>query len=353
MLQKALQHIGNNRNTNVYFSLFLTFRILIFLAIVKSLFFVLFIIADCQFSFAQDTAKTFSTYQFTVPGSAIQCKMEPIKAGSFLMGSSDKDESRKKDEGPQRMVTIAAFWMGAYEVTRDEYDVFYNDATTSENSKLDAVTRPSPQYIDFSLGMGKEGGYPVNSLSQRAAIMYCRWLYNKTGVFYRLPTEAEWEYACRAGTTTSYYFGNDEKQLDKYAWYKNNSDNKFQKTGLKLPNAWGLFDMLGNISEWTMDHYDEKLLESMADKADNPIVAPTKSNYPKALRGGSYMDEANKLRSANRFKSDPSWNRRDPQIPKSKWWLTDAPFVGFRIIRPLQQPAAEQANEFYKQYLGN
>ena len=127
-------------------------------------------------------------------------------AGSFLMGSSDDEKNREKDEGPQRTVTIAAFWMGAFEVTRDEFDVFYKDETTSENSEVDAVTRPSPQYVDLSWGMGKEGGYPVNSLSQYAALMYCRWLYNKTGVFYRLPTEAEWEYACRAGTTTRYLF---------------------------------------------------------------------------------------------------------------------------------------------------
>jgi formylglycine-generating enzyme required for sulfatase activity len=319
---------------------------------VKKIFLLLFVLSNFQLSFAQDTANAFSIYKFKLPGSSIECKMVPVKAGSFLMGSPNSEQSRKHDEGPQKTVAIAAFWMGAYEVTRDEFDVFYSDVTTSENSKVDAVTRPSPQYIDFSLGMGKEGGYPVNSLSQHAAIMYCRWLYNKTGIFYRLPTEAEWEYACRAGTTTRYYFGNDEKQLDKYAWYKSNSDSKFQKTGLKLPNAWGLYDMLGNVCEWTLDHYDEKLMENMADKAENPFVAPAKSRYPKALRGGSYMDDANQLRIANRFKSDPSWNRRDPQIPKSKWWLTDAPSVGFRIIRPLQQPTAEQANEFFKQYLG-
>jgi len=348
-----LQHIGNNLNTNVYFSLFFIFPTKIFITIVKKLFALLLVILSCQLTHAQDSVKVFTTYQFTLPGSNIQYKMEPIKAGTFLMGSSDKEENRKKDEGPQRSITIAAFWMGAYEVTRDEFDVFYSDATTSENSKVDAITRPSPQYIDFSLGMGKEGGYPVNSLSQHAAIMYCRWLYNKTGIFYRLPTEAEWEYACRAGTTTSYFFGNDQKQLDNYAWYKNNSDNKFQKVGLKLPNAWGLYDMLGNVCEWTMDHYEEKRMDSLTNKAENPFVAPNKTRYPKALRGGSFMDDANELRIAKRFKSDPSWNRRDPQIPKSKWWLTDAPSVGFRIIRPLHQPTVEQANEFFKQYLGN
>ena len=315
----------------------------------------LFVIFICIFSYqllsAQDSVKTFTSYSFIIPGSTIQCKMVPIKSGSFLMGSSDDEKNRSQDEGPQRTVTIAAFWMGAFEVTRDEFDFFYNDATTSENSKVDAVTKPSPQYIDFSLGMGKEGGYPVNSLSQYAALMYCRWMYNKTGIFYRLPTEAEWEYACRAGTTTRFYFGNDGKQLDNYCWYKNNSNNKFQKVGLKLPNAWGLYDMLGNVLEWTLDHYDEKRMKDMPDKVDNPFVAPEKAKYPKVLRGGSFLDEAIDLRCANRFQSDPLWNRRDPQIPKSKWWLTDAAGVGFRIIRPLVQPDAEEVNDFFKQYL--
>ncbi|MEO5893770.1 MAG: SUMF1/EgtB/PvdO family nonheme iron enzyme [Ferruginibacter sp.] len=319
----------------------------------KKLFVILLCIAGGEMINAQDSVKTFSTYKFTIPGSQLESKMVPINAGSFTMGSAATEKNRESDEGPQKKVTVAAFWMGAYEVTRDEFDVFYKDEATSANSTVDAVTRPSPQYIDFSLGMGKDGGYPVNSLSQYAALMYCRWLYTKTGVFYRLPTEAEWEYACRAGTTTVFYFGNDEKELGKYAWYKDNSDKKFQKTGLKLPNAWGLYDMLGNVSEWTLDHYDEKRMEAMPDKTSNPFIAPNMARYPKALRGGGYADEAVQLRCAHRLKSDPSWNRRDPQIPKSKWWLTDAPTIGFRIIRPLEQPSTEKINEFYKQYLGN
>jgi len=307
----------------------------------------------CSFStHAQDSVKIFTAYEFTLPGSALQTRMVPVEAGSFLMGSSDNEKGREGDEGPQRKVTVAAFWMGTFEVTRDEFDVFYKDATTSENVALDAVTRPSPQYVDLSWGMGKEGGYPVNSLSQYGALMYCRWIYNKTGVFYRLPTEAEWEYACRAGSTTRFYFGNDEKQLDNYAWYENNSDRKFKKVGLKLPNAWGLYDMLGNVCEWTLDHYEAKRMEEMGENTTNPVIAPNKSKYPKALRGGGFMDEAAQLRSANRTKSEPLWNHRDPQIPKSKWWLTDAAAVGFRIICPLEQPNAEQANQFFKDYLG-
>lgn len=300
---------------------------------------------------AQDTSN-FTSYQFNVPNSSLQCKMVPIKAGSFTMGSPDAEKGRKSDEGPQHKVNISAFWMGVYEVTRDEFDVFFKDATTSQNVAMDAVTRPSAQYVDLSWGMGKEGGFPVNSMSQYAALMYCRWLYAKTGIFYRLPTEAEWEYACRAGTTTRFYFGDDEKELGKYAWYEENSEDKFHKVGQKLPNAWGLYDMLGNVCEWTLDHYDPKRLETLTDNITDPVVEPNKSKYPKVLKGGGYKDEALRLRSASRFKSDPLWNYRDPQIPKSKWWLTDAAYVGFRIIRPLVQPSADQVNEFFKSYLG-
>jgi formylglycine-generating enzyme required for sulfatase activity len=302
---------------------------------------------------AQNVDDNFKAYEQLVPGSSLPYKMVPIPAGTFLMGSSSKDQNHSADEEPQRHVDISAFWMSAYEVSRDEFDVFFKDERVSQNDAVDAVTRPSPQYIDFSLGMGKEGGYPVNSLSQHAALMYCRWLYIKTGIFFRLPTEAEWEYACRAGSTTTYYFGNDISELNKYAWYNANSENKFHKSGQKLPNAWGLYDMLGNVSEWTLDHYEEKMLENLADKTKDPFVKVAAARYPKVLKGGGYADDAAHLRIATRIKSDPSWNKRDPQIPKSKWWLTEASSVGFRIVRPLNQPSAEEANAFYKKYLGS
>jgi formylglycine-generating enzyme required for sulfatase activity len=302
-------------------------------------------------SSAQTAADSFKVYEQTVPGAALHFKMMPIKGGLFVMGSNEREKNRNSDEGPQKTIIISAFWMDAFEVSRDEFDVFYKDENTPQNT-VDAVTRPSQQYIDFSLGMGKENGYPVNSLSQYSALMYCRWLYAKTGIFYRLPTEAEWEYACRAGTTTTYYFGDDSSQLKNYAWYAGNSNNKFQKSGQKLPNAWGLYDMLGNLSEWTLDHYDEKALDKIKDKTTDPTPAFSPARYPKVLKGGGYADEATSLRIANRIKSDPSWNRRDPQIPKSKWWLTEASSAGFRIIRPVKQPTKEDAKDFFNKYLG-
>ena len=292
----------------------------------------------------------FTLYDQNIPGSQLKYKMIPIKGGEFLMGSALDEKNRKKDEGPQRKVTVSSFWMGAFEVTHDQFDIFFKDETIPQNSKVDAVTRPTAQYIDLSWGMGRGGGYPVNSMSQGAAIMFCKWLYQKTGVFYRLPTEAEWEYACRAGSASPYFFGGNENDLDQYAWFKGNSSNKYHKVGQKKPNAFGLYDMLGNVSEWTMDQYDSSYFAKITDGVQDPAHPPL-SRYPKTLKGGSFLTDKSELRSANRLQSEARWNRRDPQIPKSRWWLTDAMDVGFRIVRPLKQPTNEEAKEYYALYL--
>ena len=297
----------------------------------------------------QNNNAAFVPYQQKIEGSQLAFKMVPIQAGKFIIGSKATEKNRKADEGPQKEIQVAAFWMSAYEVTRDELDVFLKDESTSQNITDDAITRPSAQYVDLSWGMGKEGGYPANSMSQRTAIMYCRWLYEKTKIFYRLPTEAEWEYACRAGTQTAYYFGNDPSLLGKYAWYAKNSEDKFHKVGLKLPNAWGLYDMLGNLMEWTLNHYTPNAYMEYKSIDIVPVANPKK--YPKSVRGGGFSETAIELRSANRLHSDPVWNKRDPQIPKSKWWLTEAKNIGIRLVRPHVQPSEQEINEFFKTYL--
>jgi formylglycine-generating enzyme required for sulfatase activity len=266
--------------------------------------------------------------------------MRAIKGGGFLMGDTDK-----------KPVSVSDFWIGAYEVTHDQFSAFYKDETITQGSKVDAITRPTAQYIDLSWNMGKEGGFPVNSMSVDAAVMFCRWLYVKTGIFYRLPTEAEWEYACRAGTSSTYPFGDNPGQMDAYAWHAQNSENKYQKTGTKKPNGWGLYDMLGNVAEWTLDQYEEDYFTVIGPNAKDPLVQP-KTRYPRSIRGGSYVDEPADLRPGLRRFSEPSWNQRDPQVPKSRWWLTDGMFVGFRILRPKLQPTKEEAEKFYTLYLG-
>lgn len=304
----------------------------------------------CMAADAQQDAKSFESYSQVVPGSEHKFNMVPIPGGTFTMGTPVSETGRKPEEGPQKKVMISPFWMGATEVTHDEFLVYFNDETFKRNEMVDAVTRPTTQYIDLSWGMGKQGGFPFNSMSQLTAMMYCKWLYNKTGIFYRLPTEAEWEYACRAGTTSTYYFGNDSKLINDYAWHSENSEDKYQKVAQKKPNAWGLYDMLGNVAEWTIDQYSDTYFDSLKDGAKDPITEPT-SKYPKTVKGGGYSDAAANLRCGARFRSEPSWNKRDPQIPKSKWWLTDAAAVGFRIVRPLKQPTAEEAEAFYSRYM--
>ena len=298
---------------------------------------------------AQQTSASFEMYEQKLLVGNLRFAMVPIPAGKFKIGSTITASKINTDETPQKEIALDAFWMSATEVTRDVFDVFLKDENTSQNSDVDAITRPSPQYVDLTWGMGKEGGYPANSMSQYAAFMFCKWLYKQTGIFYRLPTEAEWEYASRAGTTTPYYYGTDPNTLSKYAWFQKNSTNKYQKVAQKLPNAWGLYDILGNLMEWTTDHYLPNRYASIEPK--NPMVAPTQGVYPKVLRGGSFLSDASICRNGKRIKSDPIWNRRDPQIPKSKWWLTEAKDVGIRLVRPLQQPTPEQVDQFFSSYL--
>ncbi len=299
--------------------------------------------------FIHVNGQPLSTELVAIPGTDLSIKMIQLSGGSFLMGNNNSINANEK---PARKVTVSPFWMGAFEITHDQFDAFFKDDQTSQGSKVDAITRPTPQYIDLSWNMGKEGGYPVNSMSVDGALMFCRWLYEKTGKFYRLPTEAEWEYACKAGTSTKYYFGNDFTKLPQYAWFKSNSNNKYQKVGLKKPNPWGFYDMLGNVAEWTMDQYDAAYYKKMTDGETDKIVLPS-SRYPRTIRGGSYMDDGKLLSSTSRQFSQTSWNKRDPQLPKSRWWLTDGMFVGFRIVCPVNQPTKEEAEKIYKLYLGN
>ncbi len=123
-------------------------------------------------SWAQQPATNFTRYEQSLPGSTLRFTMQPIPAGTFLLGSPATEKRRETDEGPQQKIKLSAFWMSTHEVTRDAFDVFFKDENTSANDDVDAITRPSPQYIDLSWGMGKEGGFPVNSMSQMAALMY-------------------------------------------------------------------------------------------------------------------------------------------------------------------------------------
>jgi len=187
----------------------------------------------------------------------------------------------------------------------------------------------------MSFGMGKDG-YPAISMTQHAANKYCQWLSSKTGHFYRLPTEAEWEYACRAGTTTAYSFGDDASQIGDTRGTGKNSDFKYQKVGRKSRIRGAFTTWHGNATEWCLDQYEPKLRRSSSvPSANDPWVKAT-APYPHAVRGGSWDDPPEMLRSSARRGSDKSWKQQDPQLPKSIWYHTDAQFLGFRIIRPLK-----------------
>ena len=314
-----------------------------------------FLLVFFSFCFSYSQSE-FTAYNQLILNKNYNLEMVPIKGGEFLMGSPLYEKNRLADEGPVRKVKIDSFWMAKYETTWNLYTLFMAreldnlQQPFSENSEVnidvDGVSGATTPYVEMSFGMGTEG-YPAISMTQLAAKKFCQWLSAMTGNFYRLPTEAEWEYACRAESESPYYFGNDSNDLDKYGWYKNNSNNKYQKVGQKLPNKWGLYDMHGNVSEWTLDAYDTSFYSNSKNEIDNNPYNQPKKLYPRVVRGGSWKSSNYRLRSASRQASSKQWKKQDPQIPRSKWWHTDAQFVGFRIVRPFITPTADEQNKYW------
>jgi formylglycine-generating enzyme required for sulfatase activity len=293
----------------------------------------------------------------TIPGTEVYFSMVRLPGGTFMIGTPEGEEGRDSDEGPQREVAISSFYIGVHEVTYDEFVLFSSRDRDSPVSAPgvdfdpDLVARPSPPYEDPAHGMGTNG-YPAVGMTQWSALQYARWLSEKTGIFYRLPTEAEWEYACRAGSSSRFSFGASSDSLDTYAWHYGNSNETYQRVGQKTANPWGIFDMHGNVAEWTLDEYSTTFFEELTDSlANDPWQLPTRL-HPRTVRGGAYDDNPDALRCGARLRSDLDWKRRDPQIPRSMWWNTDSPFVGFRIVRPFVQPTADEQIEFWMSALG-
>jgi len=296
-------------------------------------------------------------YKEVIQDSDVKIEMLPIKGGKYLMGSSDSEAGRVADEGPQREVEVGPFWMAKFEITWDAYDIWMSDLdvfrrqvekreATPRDKMADAfqLSQPTKPYTDMTFGMGKRG-YPAICMTQHAARTFCNWLSAKTGRYYRLPTEAEWEYACRAGTTTAYSFGDDPAELDEYAWYSENSEDGYHKVGKKKPNPWGLYDMHGNVAEWVLDQHTPDGYPEAAEKPlRDPLLAPL-TLYPRVVRGGGWDKDAEQLRSASREGSTEDWIAQDPQEPVSIWYLTDALHVGFRVVRPLTTPSEEEIKE--------
>jgi formylglycine-generating enzyme required for sulfatase activity len=250
-------------------------------------------------------SSAFQPFVETIPGTLVQFEMIPIPGGTFQKANPDP-------EGQPLQVEVQPFWIGKTEVTWDEYDVFFLRLDLPEDQRkagVDARSRPSRPYGAPDRGFGHHA-YPVLGVSYYAAEEYCRWLSAKTGKKYRLPTEAEWEYACRAGAAEAGPVA-DPAALEEVAWCWENSDDKTHPVAQKKPNAWGLYDMLGNVAEWCLK-----------EQPDQPPV----------VRGGSYNDRAAQVSCGARMPEVPEWDASDPQRPKGKWWLSDAPFVGFRLV---------------------
>ena len=297
-------------------------------------------------------------YTEEIPDTNESFEMIYIAGGEFDMGSPDEEEGHESDEGPVHRVKVSPFWMGQHEVTWNEYEQYYLgqvDAVTGASPKLnwawirlwgqkalfalglpyykyDAVTRPSPFYGAPDHGWGRRER-PAIGMSYVAANKYCEWLSMKTGHKYRLPTEAEWEFAARAGSSDRYFFGDDEGDLEDYAWYWDNSEDQTQAVGELEPNSLGLYDILGNVWEYCSDTYDPEYFAEFTGQgtAADP-KGPGTDGVP-VLRGGSWDDDPIDLRIANRLEFQMWWNERDPQQPKGRWWLVDGNMVGMRVVR--------------------
>lgn len=283
----------------------------------------------------ETAAQNDKPYNEKIPGTDLSIEMIPVPGGEYDLSVNGKSYN----------VEVSPFWMASRELTHDIFSVYFDDNTISRDEPVDAITRPSPQYVDLTWGMGREGGFPANSMSLYTAVMISKWLYDKTGHFYRPPTEAEWQVACLTGK-------NDQKKIDEIAVFKENSDEKYRKSGSKAPDNLGLYDMLGNIAEWTVDAYaeDYKDVIKSSGKKD-PHLAPASRKASAILKGGHYLTPKEEMGCASRIHSEKWWNQRDPQIPKSRWWYTDAPFAGIRLVRPVQQPPKSEIEKFYDQFL--
>lgn len=315
--------------------------------------------------------QTFSDFTETIPATSASLVMRAIPGGSFTMGSPEGEFMRKSDEGPERKVRLSPFWMAEVEVTWDLYWAFLSE-TLSEgridpeevmrhNSRddIDAVTGPTPAFgtPDQLWGMGQR---PAITMTHYAAEVFCKWLSLKTGKHYRLPTEAEWEYAARAGSSGAYFFEGEPKRLSKaslrsklfgsdtthiasYAIYEANSRSRSAEPSEVKPNSFGLKNMLGNVMEYCSDWYAPDAYLSLQDGCLDP-QGPA-SGQEHVVRGGAYNSDAADLRCAARSHTrHDAWLRTDPQNPKSIWWYSDIKGIGFRVVCDVPQEIIKSHN---------
>jgi len=299
----------------------------------------------------------FEDYTEKIPGTTVSFNMKAIPGGVFKMGSPPDQNYRNRDEGPVREVKIDSLWMSEVEVTWNQYLAFFN-ATTSQGRKegesvqtgedVDAITGPTPPWGAPDQGWGM-GTRPAISMTHHAAQVFCDWLSKVTGKKYRLPTEAEWEYAARAGTEGPYFFGGSPKEyegeglinklfgpdtsvINSYVVYHENSPYRTQPPSYVKPNPFGLKNMLGNVAEFCVDYYDPQAYAKYPPGVINNPQGP-RDGEEHVIRGGSFKNSAKNLRVARRDHTRTrEWLETDPQIPKSIWWYSDCNDVGIRIV---------------------
>ncbi|MBK9390782.1 MAG: SUMF1/EgtB/PvdO family nonheme iron enzyme [Bacteroidetes bacterium] len=297
----------------------------------------------------------FESFTEMIPGTTVSFDMVAIPEGSFNMGSHENEPLRDVDESPVRKVTLSKFWIAKTEVTWDEYLAFFR-ATSSQGrtegqiitrKNTDAISGATPPWGAPDQGWGK-GKRPAITMSWHAANVYCRWLTKVTGKKYRLPTEAEWEYACRGGSETPYFFegspkdftsdgflkkffGPDTAVISSRVIYKENSSSKTQEPSSVTGNQFGLLNMSGNVYEFCLDFYSPDSYRNDTTSLYNPRGPETGQEH--VIRGGSFKSDAGEVRSAARdFTKNKAWLMTDPQIPKSIWWYSDCIDVGFRVV---------------------
>ena len=300
----------------------------------------------------------FKNFTEQIPQSVVTFEMKAIPGGTFQMGSPDKEPFRKPDEGPVHKVTLSPFFMSETEVTWDMYWEFYSKtmsegrtppALVFENNSrpdVDAVSGPTSPFGFPDQGWGG-GQRPAITMTHYAAETFCQWLSLLTGKKYRLPTEAEWEYAVRGGTETPYFFAGNPKnfsnigfwrhfkkpsieEINAYVIFINNSKNRTQEPDMVQANPFGLKNMLGNVWEYCADKYDPDAYGKAGENSVNPLITEGKEYV---VRGGNYTSDAADVRSAARsYTKHDEWLKTDPQQPKSIWWYSDIRGIGFRIV---------------------
>lgn len=234
-----------------------------------------------------------------IEGTTVEFTMVPISAGVLRSDTPDGHEP----------IDIPSFYVGQTEVTWDLFDVFVYGLDVPEGDEVsDAVTRPSKPYVPPDRGFG-HAGYPAISMTHQSAQKFCEWLSTKTGRRYRLPTEAEWAFIAERCANGG--------EITDREWFRDNSDSQTHAVAQKLACPEGIYDLLGNAAEWTMGI------------SGKPIVC-----------GGAYSDDVSLISAATRRSQTSAWNMSDPQMPKSKWWLPDAPFVGFRLVCDVEEGEA-------------